>query len=89
MSSTCRTNITDRSNTWKNPNDSTRIFNVGEVRVVLAKEFNGHELFASILVQMTTSVRSSVGGWRSAIIWRLSVGSVADAIVANNRQYAI
>jgi hypothetical protein len=40
MSSACRADITDHSYTWQNPNDITRM--VGEVRVMLVKEFNGH-----------------------------------------------
>jgi hypothetical protein len=42
MSSACRADITDRSYTWQNHNDITRILSVGEVRVMLVKEFNGH-----------------------------------------------
>jgi hypothetical protein len=44
MSSACRADITDRSDTWQNPNHITRILSVGQVRIMLVKEFNGHEL---------------------------------------------
>jgi hypothetical protein len=47
MSSAGRPDITDLSYPWQNPNDITRILNIGEVRVMLVKEFNGHTLFAS------------------------------------------
>jgi hypothetical protein len=56
MSSARRADITDRSYPWQNPNDITRILSVWEVRVMLVKEFNGHELLcifsAYILIQM-------------------------------------
>lgn len=44
MFSARRADIADRSYSWQNPNDSARILNVGEVRIMLMKEFNGHEL---------------------------------------------
>jgi hypothetical protein len=42
MSSARRADISNPSYTWQNPNDITRILSVGEVRVMLVKEFNGH-----------------------------------------------
>jgi hypothetical protein len=66
MSSACRADITDRSYTWQNPNDITRILSVGEVRIMLVKEFNGHELFCifstSILARMISALLS-LSGW--------------------------
>lgn len=50
MFSARRADIADRSYSWQNPNHSARILNVGEVRIMLVKEFNGHELlFRDIL----------------------------------------
>lgn len=44
MPSACRADIADRSYIWQNPNHTARILSVGEVRIMLAKEFNGHDM---------------------------------------------
>jgi hypothetical protein len=43
MSSARRADIADRSYSWQNPNHSARVLNVGEMRIMRLKEFNGHE----------------------------------------------
>lgn len=42
MSIARRSDITKRSYTWENPNNITRILSIGEMRIMLVKEFNGH-----------------------------------------------
>jgi hypothetical protein len=44
MFSARRADIADRSYSWQNSNHSARILSVGEVRIMVMKEFNGHEL---------------------------------------------
>ena len=77
MSTACRADITDRSYTWQNPNDITRILSVGEVRIMLIEEFNGHELYCIFSVYILIHVKAPFLGVTGKMALPLIVGNLS------------